>query len=232
MSRQSTSLATTTRSTQMLRLTTSTPGIRWLHHCSFRSEKQVRACCRFITHKEKACFNVHSQFLSSSGRLVYWMSQKRKSNQELDNCQIRITFGKTREQLLAEAKSEILRHENRANLAENNTWELKRQIDSQAVEIGHTRTGYEQSRREQALLHEELADRERARRDTRIGSIQKLEELKREQEFRLEEFSIRKLVENHFKDVESVRSGQSFHVPNQPALLPLHREPGGLLSRE
>ena len=63
----------------------------------------------------------------------------------------------------------------------------------------HTRTAYEQSRREQALLHEELADRERALRDTRIGSIQKSEELKKDQEFRLEEFSIRKLVENHFK---------------------------------
>ena len=104
---------------------------------------------------------------------------------------------KTREHLLAEAKSEILRHEYRADLAENNTCELKRQIDSQAVEIRHTRTGYEQSRREQALIHEEMADRERARRDTRIRSIQKLEELKREQEFRFEEFSIRKLVENH-----------------------------------
>ena len=92
---------------------------------------------------------------------------------------------------------------------------MKRQIDSQAVEIGHTRTGYEQSRREQALLHEELADRERARRDTRIRSFQKLEEMKREQEFRLEEFSIRKLVQNHFKDVESVRSGQIFHEFNQ-----------------
>ena len=80
-------------------------------------------------------------------------------------------FGKTREQLLAKAKSEILRHEYRADLAENNICELERQIDSQAVEMGHTRTGYEQSRREQALLHEELADRERALRDTRIGSI-------------------------------------------------------------
>ena len=114
---------------------------------------------------------------------------------------------KTREQLLVEANSEILRHEHRADLAENNTCEFKRQIDSQAVEIGHTRTGYEQSRREQALFHEELADRERARRDTRIRSIQKLEELKIEQEFRLAEFSSRKLVENHFKDFESARSG-------------------------
>ena len=71
------------------------------------------------------------------------------------------------------------------------TCELKRQIDSQALEIWHTRTGFEQSRREQALLHEELADRER--------SVEKLEELKREHEFRLEEFLIRKLVENHLQ---------------------------------
>ena len=55
--------------------------------------------------------------------------------------------------------------------------------------------------------------------------------MKREQEFRLEAFSIRKLVENHFKDVESVRSGQLFHVPIQPALFPLPHEPGGLVSR-
>ena len=106
--------------------------------------------------------------------------------------------------------------------------ELKRQIDFQAVGIGHTRTEYEQSRREQAQLHEELADRERALRESRVGSIQKLKELKREQECRLEEFSIRKLVEIYFKDVESVRSGQLFHVPIQPALFALHREPGGL----
>ena len=96
-------------------------------------------------------------------------------------------------------------------------FELKRQNDSQTMEIVHTRTGYEQSSRVQALLHEGLAARERALRDTRIRSIQKLEELKRNQEFRLEEFSRRRMVENHFKDVESVRSGQIFHVLNQPA---------------
>ena len=211
----------------MLRLTTTTPGIRWLHHCTFRSEKQVRACCRFITRKEKTCLNVHSQFSVSTMRPVIWMSQKRKSNQELENCQIRITFGKTREQLLAEATSEY-----RADLAENNTCDLKRQIDSQAVEIGHIRTGYEQSRREQALLHEELAERDWALCDSRVRSIQELEELKTEQEFRLEEFSIRKLVEIYFKDVECVRSGQLCHRPIQSALFPLPREPGGLLSRD
>ena len=134
--------------------------------------------------------------------------------------------------MLAEAKSEILRHEYRADLAEHNVCELKRQIDSQAVEIGHTRTVCVQSRREQALLQEDFADRERALHDTRIRSILKLEELKRDQEIRLEEFSRRRMVENHFKDVESVRSGQLFHVPIQPALFPLPREEGGLLSRD
>ena len=33
-----------------------------------------------------------------------------------------------------------------------------------------------------------------------------------------------------FKDAESVRSGP-YHVPSQPALLPLYRDPGGVLSR-
>ena len=64
------------------------------------------------------------------------------------------------------------------------------------MEIGHTRTGYEKSRREQALLHEEVAERERALRDTRIRSIQKMEELKRAHELRVDEFSEGKVMEN------------------------------------
>ena len=84
------------------------------------------------------------------------MSQKHKSTQELDNWSVQ----EKKEQLLEEAKSEILRLEYRADLAEHFFVNLKRQIDSQALEIEHTRTGYEQSRREQALLHEELEDRE------------------------------------------------------------------------
>ena len=82
-----------------------------------------------------------------------------------------------------------------------------------------------------------------------------MEELKRFQGSRFDEFSRRKLVENQdtihdltariqelqnevnclnvstdFKDAQSVRSGLS-HVPSQPALLPLFRDPGGVLSR-
>ena len=50
------------------------------------------------------------------------------------------------------------------------------------MEIGHTLAGYERYRREQGLLHAELADRERALRDTRIMSIHEMEELRRTRE--------------------------------------------------
>ena len=57
------------------------------------------------------------------------------------------------------------------------------------MEIGHTITGYEQSRREQALLDDELAERERAPRGTLIRSVHDMEELKKVQELRVDEFS-------------------------------------------
>ena len=49
--------------------------------------------------------------------------------------------------------------------------------------------------------------------------VLELEELKRDQEFRLEEFSRRRMVENHVKDVESVRSGQLFHIPKSTSVI-------------
>ena len=144
-------------------------------------EREASASLLQVYHSQKeSLFQRAQSIFSKYGETRNLDATKGKSNQELDNCQFRIILEKEKEQMLAEAKSEILRHEYRADVAEHNICELKRQIDSQAVEIGHTRTGYEQSRREQALLHEELAHRERALRDTRIRSIQKLKELKRD----------------------------------------------------
>ena len=95
-------------------------------------------------------------------------------------------------------------------------------------------------------------------RDLREGhmkSLNEMEELKRFQGSTFDEFSRRRLIENQdtileftariqepqnevhcmndsrdFKDAESVRSGLS-HVASQPALFPLFRDPGGMLSR-
>ena len=97
---------------------------------------------------------------------------------------------------IAEARYDILRHEYRADFVDKNIRELNRQIESQRMGIGHTLTGYEQSRREQDPLHEELAERERALRETRFKSIHEMEELKRDHELRVDDFSRRKLIEN------------------------------------
>ena len=81
-----------------------------------------------------------------------------------------------------------------------------------------------------------------------------MEELKRVQELRVDEFSRKRLIENQdtineptariqelqnevncmndsrdFEDAKSVRSGPS-HVPSQPALFPPYRDPGGMPS--
>ena len=86
-----------------------------------------------------------------------------------------------------------------------------------------------------------------------MKSLNEMEELKRFQGSTFDEFSRRRLIENQdtileltakiqelqndvnclkdsrdFKDAESVRSGLS-HVPSQLALLPLFRDPGGML---
>ena len=57
--------------------------------------------------------------------------------------------------------------------------------------------GYEDSRREQTRLHEELAQREKTLRDTRIRNIYEVEELKRAQVLRLDEFSRNESRESH-----------------------------------
>ena len=123
------------------------------------------------------------------------------------------------------------------------------------MEIDHTIAGDEQSQRDQLLLQEQLSEQNRDLREAHVKNLKEMEELKRFQESRFDEFSRRKLVENQdtiheltariqelqnevnclndsrgFKDAESVRSGPS-HVPSQPALLPPFRDPGGMLSR-
>ena len=89
-----------------------------------------------------------------------------------------------------------------------------------------------------------------------MKSLYEMEELKRVQGSRFDEFSRRRLIENQdtiheltvriqelqnevncmndlrdCKDAESVRSGLS-HVPSEQALLPPFRDPGGMLSRK
>ena len=68
---------------------------------------------------------------------------------------------------------------------------------SNRLEMDNVNFGYEESFREQVRLHEELAQREKALRDTRIRNIHEVEELKRAKEMRTDEFPRNELRESH-----------------------------------
>ena len=54
---------------------------------------------------------------------------------------------------------------------------------------------YEESRREQARLHEELAQRAKALRASQIESTHEVDEMKRAEEVRIDEISRNELIE-------------------------------------
>ena len=99
--------------------------------------------------------------------------------------------------MLAEAKSEVRKQECRADFLDSSVRDLQRQLDSNRMEVYGTNQGYDESREEQARLHEESAQRERLLRETQIRSIPEVGELKRAQEMRIDEFSRNELRESH-----------------------------------
>ena len=145
-----------------------------------------------------------------------------------------------KEQILAEVRTEIQKHEFQADSDRRSVQEMNGIIESQRREIDHTIASDEQLRRDQLLLQEELSEQNRDIRETRVKSLHEMEKLKRVQELRIDESSRRRLIENQdttneltarmqelqnefdcmndsrvFKDAESIRSGLS-HVPSQP----------------
>ena len=154
----------------------------------------------------------------------------------MENERIRILFERQKEQILAEASSEVHTHEFQADSDCGNFQELNGIIESQRREHDHTIASDEQLRRDQLLLQEQPSEQNRDLREAH----HEMEEFKRVQELRIDEFS-RRLFENQdtiheltarirelqnevncmndsreFLDAEPVRSGLS-HVPSQPA---------------
>ena len=68
--------------------------------------------------------------------------------------------------------------------------ELQRKTYSQLLELEDAHFGYEEPRREQFRRQEELVMKEKALRDTQIRRIHEMEELKRPQELRVDDFSL------------------------------------------
>ena len=126
----------------------------------------------------------------STGRPVYEpsSSQKRKSSRDMENERIRILLERQKEQILAEVRTEIQKHEFHAESDGRSIQELPGTIDSQRREMDHTITSDEQSRRDQLLLQEQLSEQNRNLREAHVKSLHEMEEWKRVQELRVDEF--------------------------------------------
>ena len=225
----------------------------------FIQEREDPANLRQAYHShEESLLPAQSFFTrTSTGRPVHELSscQKRKSSRGMEKERIRFFLERQKEQIFAEVRTEIQKHEFQVDSDRRSIQELNRIVDSQRVEIYHTTTGCEQSRLDQLLLQEQLSEQYRALRETRIRNMRDMEELQESHVFKVEELSRRKLTDDqnimmelrariqelqnevncindsrYFKNAESVRGGLS-HVPGQPALLPPYRDTGRLRSR-
>ena len=172
-----------------------------------------------------------------------------------ENEQIRILLERQKEQILADCRAKIQKHEFQADYDRRSVQKLNGVIESQRGEINRAIGGDEKLRRDEQLLHEQSLEQNRDLREAHQKSLNEMEELKRFQGSTFDTFSRRKLIEDRdnileltgkiqelqneiscmndsrdFQDAESVRSGQS-HVASQSAFFPPFQDPCGMLSR-
>ena len=86
---------------------------------------------------------------------------------------------------LLKRDSELMNQECKVESLNNCIGELQRQTYARRLGLGGAHCGYEESRREQVRLQEELVMREEPLRDTRTRGIHEMEELRRAQELRV-----------------------------------------------
>ena len=128
---------------------------RCVHHCSLGSEENQRPWDKLVTLMKKVCYQLtpfsHEQVFGNVYEPSSNLSQKRKSSRDLENKQIRILLERQKEQTLAEVGSEIQKHELQAESDRRSIQEFSGTIDTLCLEIDHTVSWCEQSRRDQLL---------------------------------------------------------------------------------
>ena len=213
------------------------------------SRESAGKLAAMFSHQKKSSQETLSdrEGISSGHQPVQWKDETffRFSDPEEAAILVLLVLDEQGDHLLAEAKSEILKQECKVGTLNTCIREFQRQTHSNRLEMDNVNYGYEESRREQARLHEELAQREKALRDTRIRNIHEVEKLRRAQEMRIDEFSRNEFRESHAtiqeltsliqelqeimnymndsresQDIESICIGKLSHVPSQLAIVP------------
>ena len=154
---------------------------RYLHSSLFIQEREEPANRRQAYHShEESLWPAQSFFAhTSTGRPVCELSshQKRKPSREIEKERIRILFERQEEQILAEVRSEIQKHEFQADSDRRSIQKLNGNIESQRREIDHTIAGDEQPRRDQLPLQERISEQNRDLREPQNKSLYEIEEI-------------------------------------------------------
>ena len=141
-------------------------GKRYLHHCSFRSEKNQRT--------------VDELRLKNGNQVATWKTKESGFSLKDKKSKFSLKSG-------LRSRSTISSRSDRRSIQE-----LSGVIDSQRREIDHALAGDEQSRRDQLLVQEQLSEQNRDLREAHMKSLYEMDELKRVQELRIDEFSKRR----------------------------------------
>ena len=118
-----------------------------------------------------------------------------KPSRDSENERIRILLER-QEQILADFRAEIHKHEFQADYDRRSIQKLNGVIESQRGEIYRAHQGDEQHRRDQQQLHAQLLEQNRNLREAHEKSLNEMEEVKRFQGSTCDGFSRRKLIED------------------------------------
>ena len=123
-------------------------------------------------------------------------SCREKPSRDSENERIRILLKRQKEQILADSKAEIQKHEFQADYDRRSIQKMNGVIESQRGEIYRAHQGDEQLRRDQQLLHEQLSKQNLDLREAHMKILYEMEELKRFQGSTFDTISRIKLVED------------------------------------
>ena len=101
-------------------------------------------------------------------------SVRENPRRDAENEQIRILLEPQKEQILADCRAEIQKHEFQTDYDRRSIQKLNGIIESQRSEIDHAHAGDEQLRRDQQLLHEQLLEQNRDLREAHMKSLSEM----------------------------------------------------------
>ena len=200
---------------------------RYLHHWSFRSEKNQRTEDKLITLMKKVCTFFRTRKNGETRTRTSFVS-KTKIKSRHGKRKNEDSPWKTKSKILPNFRAEMQKHKFQADSDRRSIQELNGIIESQRREIDHTLACDEQLRRDQLLLHEQLSEQNQDLREAEKKSRFEMEELKRVQELRIDESSRRRLIENQ---TLSMNTRQEFKNYVMKSIVWMTREISRLLNQ-